>query len=101
MVRFVLRNRAMSVSVKMDMKEEDEVSEIGDTAAEYWGEGFILRSGYSLLRPDGKVGDLIGDGDIVDALPDPDFFTRRRPGPPPAHGLFILRSGWIAARDAG
>ncbi|MBR4225368.1 MAG: hypothetical protein IKR86_00995 [Candidatus Methanomethylophilaceae archaeon] len=73
MVRFVLRNKARSMSMKMDLKEDDAVSEIGYTAAEYWGEGFILRSGYSLLRPDGRVGDLIGDGDVVDALPDPDF----------------------------
>ncbi len=73
MVRFVLRNKARSVSMKMDLKEDDAVSEIGDTAEEYWGGGFILRSGYSLLRPDGRVGDYIGDGDVVDALPDPDF----------------------------
>lgn len=59
--------------MKMDLKEDDAVSEIGDTAEEYWGGGFILRSGYSLLRPDGRVGDYIGDGDVVDALPDPDF----------------------------
>ncbi|MBE6519666.1 MAG: hypothetical protein J5812_00610 [Candidatus Methanomethylophilaceae archaeon] len=73
MVRFVLRNKARSVSMKMDLNEDDAVSEIGDTAAEYWGGGYILRSGYSLLRSDGRVGDVIGDGDIVDALPDPDF----------------------------
>ena len=59
--------------MKMDLKEDDAVSEIGDTAEEYWGGGLILRSGYSLLRPDGRVGDYIGDGDVVDALPDPDF----------------------------
>ncbi|MBR4505033.1 MAG: hypothetical protein IKP20_08750 [Candidatus Methanomethylophilaceae archaeon] len=72
MVRFVLRNRARSVSVKMDLGNEEEISEISDTASEYWGGGFILRRGYSLLRADGKVGDLISDGDVVEAIPDPD-----------------------------
>ncbi len=72
MVRFLLRNRAKSVSVKMDLGGEEEISEISDTASEYWGGGFILRRGYSLLRADGKVGDLISDGDVVEAIPDPD-----------------------------
>ena len=72
MVRFVLRNRSKSASVKMDLGGEEEVSEIRDTASEYWGGGFILRRGYSLLRADGKVGDLISDGDVVEAIPDPD-----------------------------
>ncbi len=72
MVRFTLRNIMERTSVKMDLGDEDPLSEINCTASEYWGGEYILRSGYTLLRSDGKVGDYIREGDVIEALPDPD-----------------------------
>ena len=78
MVRFVLRNRSKGVSMKVEFGAAEEVSEVGGVASECWGGGFMLSSGYDLLRPEDRVGDRISEGDVVDVLPDPDFFPGAR-----------------------
>ncbi len=78
MVRFVLRNRSEGMSMKVEIGGDEEVSEIGGVASECWGGGFMLSSGYDLLRPEDRVGDRISDGDVIDVVPDPDLMTEVR-----------------------
>lgn len=78
MVRFMLRNKARGMSMKMELADNEEVSEIGASAREYWGGGFMLSSGYDLLRPGDRVGDRISEGDVVDVVPDPDCLIGAR-----------------------
>lgn len=73
MTRITLNNKARQISMKVDVPEEGDVDEINGMASDYWGESFILRRGYELLSPRGRVGESFTEGDEVDLIPDPDM----------------------------
>lgn len=84
MVRFTLLCRGGGPGMRMEFRDDDRVGEVGMAVRDVFGDGgFLLRNGYSLLRPDMSVGDAISDGDTVEAIPDPEayFTTRTRWGP--------------------
>lgn len=72
MVRFTLFCRSEGEDIRMEMRGGESVREVGYVVSDYFGDGFILRNGYRLLAPEGSVGDCISDGDVVEAIPDPE-----------------------------
>ncbi len=72
MVRFTLLFRSRETDMRMELDGGEKVREVSDTAEDYFGGGFMLRNGYSLLGRDRIVGECIGDGDVVDVIPDPE-----------------------------
>lgn len=72
MVRFTLFCRSRDTDMRLELDGGERVCEVSETASDYFGEGFMLRNGYSLLGSDFTVGDCIGDGDVVDVIPDPE-----------------------------
>lgn len=77
MVVFTLRDVMRKASMRLDLRTDDDVSEISCVAREYWGTGhFLLRNGYSLINDGSSVGDCISNGDTVDLIPDPDAMMR-------------------------
>lgn len=76
-MRFTVLNRRTRSSIRMEMNPSDKVDDILLTAREYWQcEDVVLRRGYTLLRPGTDIGEYIGEGDLVEVLPDP--FSDRR-----------------------
>ena len=72
MVRFTVRDNRISTSIRMELAPCDDVREISDTAAEYWGsDRFLIRNGYRILAPEGPLGDMVREGDVLELIPDP------------------------------
>ena len=78
MVRFRLFCRSMDADMRMEMRGGESVGEVGCMVTDYFGDGYMLRNGYSLLAPDREVGDCISEGDLVEAIPDPETLFRIR-----------------------
>lgn len=74
MVRFKLFCRTRSADMRMEFPTLDHVEEIGGVLNGACGDELILRNGYRMLSPDEVVGDMISDGDMVEAIPDPETY---------------------------
>ena len=74
MVRFRLFCRTRSADMRMEFPTSDHVDEIGDVLDGSFGNELILRNGYRMLSPDEVVGNMISDGDMVEAIPDPETY---------------------------
>lgn len=83
MVRFTLFCRTRDEDIRMEVANEDHVTEIGCTASDCFGGGLMLRNGYRLLDPGSCVGECVHDRDVIEAIPDPETlfstFGMRRP----------------------
>lgn len=73
MVRFTLFCRPRGMNMRMEFGSSDSIGDLGATVEDYFGSGFILRNGYSMLGTEGKIGDHISDGDVVEVIPDPEI----------------------------
>ncbi len=72
MVIFNLRDVVTNFSIRMEVDEDEQVCELHETAMEYWGEDrVLLTKDYRILRDDERIGDIIFDGDTVEAMIDP------------------------------
>ncbi len=74
MVRFTLFCRSKGNDMRMEFPREDRVSEMDDIIWDHFGNGVILRNGYSRLSPGEAMGDCISDGDRVEVIPDPERY---------------------------
>lgn len=75
MVCFMLMDRQADSRMRMEMDDTDAVSDICDIISGCWScEGFVLRNGYTILDGDDLVRDCIGEGDVIDIVPDPDRY---------------------------
>ena len=71
--------RSKGKDMKMDFPKDDAVRELDDVITDYYGNGFILRNGYSRLASGLTVGDCISEGDRVEVIPDPETYFGMEP----------------------
>ena len=72
MVRFTLEYPMADSMIRMEIPDRESMSELNETVKEYWGgNDVVFVRGYELLDKDSRVGDVLREGDIVEALPDP------------------------------
>jgi hypothetical protein len=71
-LRFTLRNARDGMTVRVEMMPDEDASELGCIAREFWGrQDIALRNGYYLVREGCRIGDFVKDGDTVDMITDP------------------------------
>lgn len=71
-----VKNISNGSTLRMEVESEDKVSEIIDSAAEYWKKGseaFVLKKGKKLLLPSQTVAaaGILSD-DVIELMPDPE-----------------------------
>lgn len=71
-----VKNVSNGSTLRMEVENSDKISEIIDSAAEYWKKGsqaFVLKKGKSLLLPSQTVGEcgMVSD-DVIELMPDPE-----------------------------
>lgn len=73
-LRFTLFNREGGQRMRLEMDEDDKVSEIMEIIDGCMDvKDYMLCNGYSILDPADRLGDCVGYNNIVDILPDPDL----------------------------
>jgi hypothetical protein len=72
MIRFTLKDNVKDFSIRMEMPEDEPITELHETVRDYWGESeIVLVRDYMILDPGLTIGEAIRDGDVVEAMPDP------------------------------
>ena len=72
MVRFTLEYPIADSMIRMEIPDREPMSELNETVKEYWGgKDVVFVRGYELLDKDSRVGDVLSERDVVEALPDP------------------------------
>ena len=67
-----LRDVKTNFTIRVEIDENEPICELHDTVTEYWGEDRIfLVKDYLILNDDDRIGDMISDGDTVEAMIDP------------------------------
>ncbi|MBE6524018.1 MAG: hypothetical protein E7Z65_03990 [Thermoplasmata archaeon] len=72
MVRFTLNCPMAGMGIRMEVPNEESLSELSETVAEYWGrKNMMFVRGYELLDMSSNVGSVLKEGDVIEAIPDP------------------------------
>jgi hypothetical protein len=75
-VRITVINTLNNSSIKMELEPYESVSDIIDTAAEYWGKeagAYVLRKGSKLLNKSQRIEEInLRDEDVIEMIPDPE-----------------------------
>ncbi|MEA4977018.1 MAG: hypothetical protein VB016_00465 [Methanomassiliicoccaceae archaeon] len=75
-IKVTVVNSAAGASIRMELEPYEKVSDIIDSAADYWKEGagaFVLRKGAKLLIGSRTVEEVnLSDGDVIEMIPDPE-----------------------------
>lgn len=73
-LRFTLFDRKGGQRIRLEMDEDDKVSEIRAIIDDCMDvKDYMLCNGYDILDPEDRVGDCVGYNNVVDILPDPDL----------------------------
>ncbi len=75
-IKLTVKNVADGSTIRMEVEPKDKVSDIIDSAAEYWRKesgAYVLKKGKTLLRGEDSIleANLIGD-DVLEMIPDPE-----------------------------
>jgi hypothetical protein len=75
-VRITVVNTLNNSSIRMELESYESVTDIVDSAAEYWGRdagAYVLRKGSKLLNKDQTAEEInLADDDIIEMIPDPE-----------------------------
>lgn len=76
MLTLTVKNLANGSTIRIEAEPEDEISEIIDSAAEYWkkeSKAYVLKKGKKLLRGNSTVAEAgIVNDDVLEMIPDPE-----------------------------